>query len=183
MTKWCTIGTLVHSTQIWKLSIRAPPPSTQPPPASPYVETKSESPLPTHLMMLRLWCELCVIVCPCFLDEPAERGPYLNTRTNKKTLCNQTQWSPCCCPSVNRSRCSRVGGGASELAAKCGAARRVSHLTAPGPALSRHFLFGVCSLLPAGPFVRRPSGGFEAFTGASSVPSKPFHFRRPPVVG
>lgn len=36
--------------------------------------------------MLRLWCELCVIVCPCFLDDPAERGPYLNTRKNKDSL-------------------------------------------------------------------------------------------------
>lgn len=36
--------------------------------------------------MLRLWCELCVIVCSCFLDDSAERGPYLNTRKNKDSL-------------------------------------------------------------------------------------------------
>lgn len=39
-----------------------------------------------HLKMLRLWCELCVIVCSCFLDDSAERGPYLNTRKNKDSL-------------------------------------------------------------------------------------------------
>lgn len=39
-----------------------------------------------HLRTLRLWCELCVIVCPCFLDDCAERGRYLNTRINKDSL-------------------------------------------------------------------------------------------------
>lgn len=64
-------------------------PSPSPPLTSFTIETKEKS----HLKMLRLWCELCVIVCPCFLDDPDERGPYLNTRKNKKTLCNQTPWS------------------------------------------------------------------------------------------
>lgn len=51
-------------------------------PPSPSIGTKDES----HLRMLRLWCELCVVVCPCFLDDRAERGPYLNTRINKDSL-------------------------------------------------------------------------------------------------
>lgn len=64
--------------------------SLPPPPRPTHIKTKEKS----HLKMLRLWHELCVVVCPCFLDDPAEKGPYLKTRKNKKTLCNQTEWSP-----------------------------------------------------------------------------------------
>lgn len=63
-------------------------------PTSPSSPTSIETKDKSHLRMLRLWCELCVIVCPCFLDDCAERGPYLNTRKNKKTLCNQTPQPP-----------------------------------------------------------------------------------------
>lgn len=52
----------------------------------PYIKRKEK----THLKMLRLWCELCVIVCSCFLVDSAERGPYLNTRKNKDSL--QSNW-------------------------------------------------------------------------------------------
>lgn len=94
MIMWCTTGLLFTWPKTWKLLIplsNTRPPTSRPPPSSPTsIETKDKS----HLRMLRLWCELCVIVCPCFLDDCAERGPYLNTRKNKKTLCNQTPQPP-----------------------------------------------------------------------------------------
>lgn len=90
MITWCTTGLLF--TWPKRGSCWPCPPPTPAPQSPSYIETKEKS----HLKTLRLWCELCVVVCPCFLDDLGERGPYLNTRWNKKTLCNQTSWSAVC---------------------------------------------------------------------------------------